>query len=157
MLFWPWDSPGNNPGEGCHFLLQGIFLTQTLSRHRLHLLHWQVGFLPLAPSVPARSSELSGEDRRAHCGPVRGYRGPSNAERYPSRGRARSIGLHHYCRYAHSSGIGTSSNFRTNINMKHACCLRSEKCNGWPVTSPSTASLAGTDASGVLYPEFSQG
>ena len=24
----PWDSPGNNAGAGCHFLLQGIFLNQ---------------------------------------------------------------------------------------------------------------------------------
>ena len=24
----PWDSPGKNIGVGCHFLLQGIFLTQ---------------------------------------------------------------------------------------------------------------------------------
>ena len=24
----PWDSPRKNPGGGCHFLLQGIFLTQ---------------------------------------------------------------------------------------------------------------------------------
>ena len=24
----PWDSPGKNTGEGCHFLLQGIFQTQ---------------------------------------------------------------------------------------------------------------------------------
>ena len=24
----PWDSPGKNTGAGCHFLLQGIFLTQ---------------------------------------------------------------------------------------------------------------------------------
>ena len=27
-LLRPWDSPGNNTGVGCHFLLQGIFLTQ---------------------------------------------------------------------------------------------------------------------------------
>ena len=27
-LLCPWDSPGKNPGVGCHFLLQGIFLTQ---------------------------------------------------------------------------------------------------------------------------------
>ena len=27
-LLCPWDSPGRNTGEGCHFLLQGIFLTQ---------------------------------------------------------------------------------------------------------------------------------
>ena len=24
----PWNSPGENTGVGCHFLLQGIFLTQ---------------------------------------------------------------------------------------------------------------------------------
>ena len=27
-LFGPWDYPGKNTGVGCHFLLQGIFLTQ---------------------------------------------------------------------------------------------------------------------------------
>ena len=27
----PWDSPGKNTGMGCHFLLQGIFLTQGLN------------------------------------------------------------------------------------------------------------------------------
>ena len=27
-LLCPWDSPGNVTGVGCHFLLQGIFLTQ---------------------------------------------------------------------------------------------------------------------------------
>ena len=27
----PWDSPGKNTGVGCHFLLQGIFLTQGLN------------------------------------------------------------------------------------------------------------------------------
>ena len=31
-------------GVGCHFLLQGIFLTQGMN---LHLLHWQAGSLPL--------------------------------------------------------------------------------------------------------------
>ena len=42
---WPWDFPGKNSQEvGCHFLLQGIFLTQ---RSNLHLLHWQVDSLPL--------------------------------------------------------------------------------------------------------------
>ena len=37
-------------GVGCHFLLQGIFLTQELNRHLLRLLHWQAGSVPLAPS-----------------------------------------------------------------------------------------------------------
>ena len=48
-LLCPWDSPGKNTGVGCHFLLQGIFLTQGLNLNLLHLLHWQVGSLPLAP------------------------------------------------------------------------------------------------------------
>ena len=30
------DSPGKNTGEGNHFLLQGIFLTQGLNTHLLH-------------------------------------------------------------------------------------------------------------------------
>ena len=33
----------------CHSLLQGIFLTQGLNPSLLGLLHWQAGFLPLAP------------------------------------------------------------------------------------------------------------
>ena len=44
-LLCPWDSPGKNTGVGCHFLLQGIFLTQGLN---LHLLHWQADSLPLS-------------------------------------------------------------------------------------------------------------
>ena len=31
-LLCPWDSPGKNTGVGCHFLLQGIFLTQGLNQ-----------------------------------------------------------------------------------------------------------------------------
>ena len=36
---------------GCDFLLQGLFPTQGSNPHLLHLLHWQVGSLPLAPLV----------------------------------------------------------------------------------------------------------
>ena len=43
------DSPGENTGEGCHALLQGILLTQGLNPCVLGLLHWQVGSLPLLP------------------------------------------------------------------------------------------------------------
>ena len=35
-----WDSPRKNTRVGCHFLLQGIFLTQGLNPHLLRLLHW---------------------------------------------------------------------------------------------------------------------
>ena len=43
-----WDSPGKNTGVGCHFLLQGIFLTQGSNPCLLHLLHWQENSLPLS-------------------------------------------------------------------------------------------------------------
>ena len=46
-LLWPWNFPGKNTGVCCHFLLQGIFLTQGLKLHFLLLLHWQVDSLPL--------------------------------------------------------------------------------------------------------------
>ena len=45
----PWDSPGKNPEVGCHFLLQGIFLTQGSNLRLLRFLHWQAGSLPLVP------------------------------------------------------------------------------------------------------------
>ena len=40
----PWNFPGKNTEVGCHFLLQGNFLTQGLN---LYLLHWQADSLPL--------------------------------------------------------------------------------------------------------------
>ena len=45
----PWDFPVKNTGVGCHSLLQGIFLIQGLNPRLLHLLHWQVDCLQLAP------------------------------------------------------------------------------------------------------------
>ena len=44
-LLCPWNFPGKNTRMGCHFLLQGIFLTQGLN---LYLLHWPVESLPLS-------------------------------------------------------------------------------------------------------------
>ena len=38
---------GKNNGMGCHILLQGIFLTQGLNPHLLHVLLWQASYLPL--------------------------------------------------------------------------------------------------------------
>ena len=37
-------------GLGCHFLLQGTFLTQGLNLSLLHLLHWQADCLPGKPN-----------------------------------------------------------------------------------------------------------
>ena len=49
-LLCPWDFPGENTGDDCHLLLQGIFLTQGLNTHFLCLLqadslllsHWEL-------------------------------------------------------------------------------------------------------------------
>ena len=45
-LLCPWGSPGKNTAVGCHFILQGIFLTQGSNPH---LLHWQADSLLLSP------------------------------------------------------------------------------------------------------------
>ena len=48
-LLHSWDFPGENTGVCCHFLLQGICLTQGSKLCPLSLLHWQVGSLTLEP------------------------------------------------------------------------------------------------------------
>ena len=45
-----WDFPSKNTGEGCHFLLQEVFLIQGSSPRLLHLLHCPGGFFTTAPS-----------------------------------------------------------------------------------------------------------
>ena len=40
---------GQNTEMGCCALLQGIFRTQGSNPHLLHLLHWQMGTVPLGP------------------------------------------------------------------------------------------------------------
>ena len=52
------DSPGKNTGVGCHFLLQGTFLTQGLNPHLLLLLCWQAGSLPLTPPMPPGLTQI---------------------------------------------------------------------------------------------------
>ena len=47
-LLHPWDFQGKSTGVGCHFLLQGVFPTQGLNPHLLHILHSQAGSLPLS-------------------------------------------------------------------------------------------------------------
>ena len=48
-LLCPWNFPSKNTGAGCHFLLQGIFLTQGSKLQLVYLLYWQMDSLPLAP------------------------------------------------------------------------------------------------------------
>ena len=43
-LFCPWNFPSKNTAVGCHFLLQGIFLTQGSNPCPFH---WQADSLPL--------------------------------------------------------------------------------------------------------------
>ena len=43
----------------CHFLLQGVFLTQGLNQHLLHLLHWQEGSLPPGREVSQDNYPIS--------------------------------------------------------------------------------------------------
>ena len=43
----PWNFPGKNTGVGCHFLPQGIFLTQGSNSHLLCLMPRQAESLPL--------------------------------------------------------------------------------------------------------------
>ena len=61
-LLCPQDSPGKDTGVGCHFLLQGIFLTQGSSLGLLGVLYWQAGSLFIEPpgqpeEVPTRPSQ----------------------------------------------------------------------------------------------------
>ena len=50
-----WDFPGKNTRVGCHFLLQGIFLTQGFNLCLLHcrwiLYHWATGVLKIHSGV----------------------------------------------------------------------------------------------------------
>ena len=50
-LLCPWNSSGKNTREGCHALLQGIFLTQGSNPHVLHCRQsfylWATGGTPL--------------------------------------------------------------------------------------------------------------
>ena len=58
-----WDSPNESTGVGCHFLLQGIFLTRGLNPHLLHLC---IGRQVLyhyhhlrSPLLPKRSKQIT--------------------------------------------------------------------------------------------------
>ena len=53
-LLCPWVFPGKNAGVGCHFLLQGIFLTQELNPGLPHCL--QADSVPYEP--PGKSLSI---------------------------------------------------------------------------------------------------
>ena len=65
-LLSSWNFPGKNTRMGCHFLLQGIFLTQGSNPSLLHYLHWQADSLPIVPpGKPQRGSCNRGKARAA--------------------------------------------------------------------------------------------
>ena len=55
-LLCPWNFPGKNTRVGCHFLLQGIFLTQGSNAH---FLHCQEDSLPLSHQESPHSIPIS--------------------------------------------------------------------------------------------------
>ena len=57
-LLCPWNFLGKNTKVGCHFLLQGLFLTQGLNLPLLCLLHWQVDSLPLSHLGSPKESNI---------------------------------------------------------------------------------------------------
>ena len=66
-LLCPWDSPGQNTGVGCHFLLLGIFPTQGLNPGLLHcrqilycLSHLGI---QVAKNLPAKVGDLGSVSR----------------------------------------------------------------------------------------------
>ena len=68
-LLCPWGFPSKNTGVGCHFLLQGIFLTQGSNPHRLHLLrcrqilyHWTTGEVGAIITKYHKLGELNNND-----------------------------------------------------------------------------------------------
>ena len=105
-----WDFPGKNTGVGCHFLLQGIFLTEGSNPGVFRLWHWQADSLPTEPpgkpflSVHLANSFLSAESAvpssrkpaltpslgAPPCAPPRLYSSPSHS-RTPWRIKERVI------------------------------------------------------------------
>ena len=58
--------PGKYTGMSCHFLLQGIFLTQGSISHLLHFLHWQAGSVNCHVGSPMKCW-LSGKESACQC------------------------------------------------------------------------------------------
>ena len=48
--------PGKNTRVGCHFLLQGIFLTEGSNPRLLSLLHWQADSLPVGKTEGSKTA-----------------------------------------------------------------------------------------------------
>ena len=84
-----WNSPGTNTELGCHFLLEGIFLTQGLNPCLLCLLHCQVDSLPL--SHLGSPPWLSGKEFACNAGNTRDIGSVPGLERSPGGGNGHPL------------------------------------------------------------------
>ena len=73
QLLCPWDFPGKNARVNCHFLVQGIFLTQGPN---LGLLHRQIDSLPLShqskPATPGMTRKSGNLQPSSRVGSMHG-------------------------------------------------------------------------------------
>ena len=58
-LLCPWDFPGKKNGLGCHFLLQGTFLSQGLNHHLLTSPALAGGFFTASTAWEAHNSYIA--------------------------------------------------------------------------------------------------
>ena len=80
-LLYPWNFLGKNTGVSCHFLLQGLFLTQGLNLCVLCFLHRQADSLPLhyvGYSATNKHSPLNIVTLYAEDSPQTGTEDPGN-------------------------------------------------------------------------------
>ena len=73
-LLCPWNFPDKDTGVGCHFLPQGIFLTQGLNPH---LLHWQADSLPMSHVGSPQLSYIAMEIDVHYISIKRDFKNPS--------------------------------------------------------------------------------
>ena len=61
----PWDFPDKSTRVGCHFPLQGVFLTQGWNTHLICLLHWQAG--SSSTELPGKPKQLNVTHQKWAC------------------------------------------------------------------------------------------
>ena len=86
-LLRPWNSPGQNTGAGCHFLLQGIFLNQGLNPALPHwrqiLYHLSHEGSPLKAGVGSKQRQGLVRDSEVTSNHSSGNSGRNSDEHFP--------------------------------------------------------------------------
>ena len=99
-LLCPWDSPGNNTGVGCHFLLQGIFPTQGLNpglwhcRQILYQLNHREALVAKAIDTKVKVKERDAVRSKIWSSPLPLHRDCGGKWRYVTTGEALRFGEH---------------------------------------------------------------